>query len=246
MSTGLLSEKVSFFSLNTQMTFPRSSLPGPTAQRRCGGRRPSWLPWDQNTRAWCKFNASDVLPELSRTYFHNSFLPVQKSKQTLSSPDGNVSLFPHTWGHSLAKPSNCDGLQNITEITESLQRTNKRKAGGRYMYVCIYLHISTLCPYIHIWTDVCKYVFTYVCIAIYADIYRYMHIQTHPLNNKCALRKSENNFIQVLAYIKQNRKWGFGLLKNYFKCSLFMITKQPDGKQSGEKICFITGVNKHN
>lgn len=24
-----------------------------------------------------------------------------------------------------------------------------------------------------------------------------------------------------------------------------MITKQPDGKQSGEKICFITVVNKH-
>lgn len=25
-----------------------------------------------------------------------------------------------------------------------------------------------------------------------------------------------------------------------------MITKKTDGKQSGEKICFINGVNKHN
>lgn len=82
---------------------------------------------------------------------------------------------------------------------------------------------------------------------IWRYIYRYMHIlkHTYTLNNECALWKSENNFVQVLAYIKQNKKMGVWAFKNYLWCSLFMITKQPDGKQSGEKICFITVVNKH-
>lgn len=60
-------------------------------------------------------------------------------------------------------------------------------------------------------------------IAIYAYLYReidrsieiYAYIQTHNLK-KCALRKAENNFVRGLAYIKQNRKWEFGLFRNYF------------------------------
>lgn len=73
------------------------------------------------------------------------------------------------------------------------------------------MYISVL--YIHVCTGMmCVNMYTYIfihrmCVNVYQymqlHIHIYVYIKTHTLRNKCALRKSENNFIQVLTYIKQ-------------------------------------------
>ena len=55
-------------------------------QRQCGGRRPSWLPWDQLTIDQAVSGASDMPPEFSKTDLHSSFLPDAAVKTNPISP----------------------------------------------------------------------------------------------------------------------------------------------------------------
>lgn len=68
-----------------------------------------------------------------------------------------------------------------------------------YVHICIHQY------YISIYTSmyVCLYmcVYQYMQTAIY-NICICLNTHIYTLNNKCALRNSENYFIQVLTYIK--------------------------------------------